>query len=85
MALRPGTMPEITLRQIMVGVLAIAITLAVMVGAISSLNPPQIADISPDQEAGQLLNLEMGVSAEMDQGNEVDPWKQPVKPRLLMR
>ncbi len=66
-------MPEITLRQIMVGVLAIAITLAVMVGAISSLNPPQIADISPDQEAGQLLNLEMGVSAEMDQGNEVDP------------
>jgi hypothetical protein len=73
MALRPGTMPEITLRQIMVGVLAIAITLAVMVGAISSLNPPQIADISPDQEAGQLLNLEMGVSAEMDQGNEVDP------------
>lgn len=73
MALRPGTMPEITLRQIMVGVLAIAITLAVMVGAISSLNPPQVADISPDQEAGQLLNLEMGVSAEMDQGNEVDP------------
>ncbi|MCT0249579.1 hypothetical protein [Synechococcus sp. CS-205] len=66
-------MPEITLRQIMVGVLAIAITLAVMVGAISSLNPPQVADISPDQEAGQLLNLEMGVSAEMDQGNEVDP------------
>lgn len=73
MALRPGTMPDITLRQIMVGALAIAITLAVMVGAISSLNSPQVANISPDQEAGQLLNLEMGVSAEMDQGNEVDP------------
>ncbi|MBC1260991.1 hypothetical protein FQK07_06830 [Synechococcus sp. BSF8S] len=66
-------MPQITLRQITVGVLAIAMTLAVMIGAISSLNPPQIADISPDKEAGQLLNLEMGVSAEMDQGNEVDP------------
>lgn len=60
-------MPEITLQQIMLGILAIAITLAVMIGAVSSLNPPQVADISPDKEAGQLLNLEMGISAEVDQ------------------
>lgn len=58
-------MSEINLRQVILGVLTIAISLVLMVLAVSKLYPTQNADAPPVDEAGQLLTLEMGVSSEM--------------------
>lgn len=64
-------MSEINLRQVVIGALTIAISLVLMVLAVTKLYPSGNADMAPADEAGQLLTLEMGVSSEMGGPSEM--------------
>jgi hypothetical protein len=59
-------MSEINLRQVILGVLTVVISLVLLVVAAVKLYPTQNADAPAADEAGQLLSLEMGVSSELD-------------------
>ena len=59
-------MSEINLRQVILGVLTVVISLVLLVVAAVKLYPTQSAAAPAADEAGQLLALEMGVSSEVD-------------------
>ncbi|SBO41984.1 hypothetical protein [Cyanobium sp. NIES-981] len=58
-------MSEINVRQVILGVLTVAISLVLLVVAVTRHYPSGSAGISPTDEAGQMLDVELGVSSEM--------------------